>query len=145
MTVESTSRDIDHLRLLSIFQYILATLLGLGGCFPVVYLLIGVMMMTGALPGISQQQDATMAVFGGIFMGFGALAISLAWALAFCVFLTGHYLARHSHYTFCVVIAAIECLFMPLGTILGVFTLIVLDRDSVKTLFLREQGGLGES
>jgi hypothetical protein len=31
--------------------------------------------------------------------------------------------------------AAIACLFMPLGTILGVFTIIVLIRPNVKALF----------
>ena len=32
-------------------------------------------------------------------------------------------------------VAAISCTFTPLGTVLGVFTLIVLFRPSVKTLF----------
>jgi hypothetical protein len=31
--------------------------------------------------------------------------------------------------------ACIECLFLPFGTILGVFTIIVLSRESVKALF----------
>ncbi len=140
MTVEPTNRDVDHLRLLSVFQYILAALLGLGGCFPVVYLFLGVMMLTGRLPGLNQQQDVSMAMFGTMFMGFAALAMAIIWTQAFCMFLTGHYLSRRSHYMFCLVITSIECLFVPLGTILGVFTILVLDRDSVKTLFLREQG-----
>jgi hypothetical protein len=33
------------------------------------------------------------------------------------------------------VIAALLCMFMPFGTVLGVFTIIVLVRDSVKALF----------
>jgi hypothetical protein len=31
--------------------------------------------------------------------------------------------------------AGIECVFMPFGTVLGVFTLVVLTRPSVKPLF----------
>ena len=31
--------------------------------------------------------------------------------------------------------AGVECLFMPVGTVLGVFTIIVLVRDSVKAIF----------
>ena len=31
--------------------------------------------------------------------------------------------------------AGIECIFMPVGTVLGVFTIIVLVRNSVKALF----------
>jgi hypothetical protein len=33
------------------------------------------------------------------------------------------------------VVACLECLFIPFGTILGVLTLIVLSRESVKTQF----------
>jgi hypothetical protein len=36
---------------------------------------------------------------------------------------------------FCLVMASITCMFMPFGTVLGVFTLIVLMRPSVKPLF----------
>jgi hypothetical protein len=38
-------------------------------------------------------------------------------------------------YTFCLVMAGVACMFMPFGTVLGVFTIIVLLRDSVKELF----------
>jgi hypothetical protein len=31
--------------------------------------------------------------------------------------------------------AGVECLFMPFGTVLGVFTIIVLMRESVKQVF----------
>jgi hypothetical protein len=33
------------------------------------------------------------------------------------------------------VMACIECLFVPFGTILGVFTIVVLSRESVSVLF----------
>jgi len=36
---------------------------------------------------------------------------------------------------FCLIVAGIICIFMPLGTILGVFTIIVLVRPSVKAMF----------
>lgn len=35
--------------------------------------------------------------------------------------------------------AAILCMFIPFGTILGVFTLIVLSRESVRQLYLRAE------
>ncbi len=37
--------------------------------------------------------------------------------------------------TFCMVVAAFECLGVPYGTLLGIFTFIVLGRDSVTRLF----------
>jgi hypothetical protein len=36
---------------------------------------------------------------------------------------------------FCLVMGGVECLFMPFGTVLGVFTIIVLMREPVKQLF----------
>lgn len=36
---------------------------------------------------------------------------------------------------YCLVMAGIECMFMPFGTVLGVFTIIVLMRESVQKLF----------
>jgi hypothetical protein len=42
---------------------------------------------------------------------------------------------KHTRYWFALTMACIECLFIPFGTILGVFTIIVLSRESVKELF----------
>ena len=36
---------------------------------------------------------------------------------------------------YCLVVAAVECIFMPFGTVLGVFTIIVLMRPGVKERF----------
>jgi hypothetical protein len=44
-------------------------------------------------------------------------------------------MAHRKHYTFCLVMAGVECLFMPFGTVLGVFTILVLNRQTVKELF----------
>jgi hypothetical protein len=35
----------------------------------------------------------------------------------------------------CFAMAGVECIFMPFGTVLGVFTILVLNRQSVKELF----------
>lgn len=49
--------------------------------------------------------------------------------------LSGIYLRKRKHRTFSLVVAGMNCLGFPLGTILGVFTIIVLDRQSVKELY----------
>jgi len=61
--------------------------------------------------------------------------MSFGWIFAVIIFLTGRFLAKRKRYMFCLVIACVECLFMPFGTVLGVFTIIVLMRPSVKELF----------
>lgn len=60
----------------------------------------------------------------------------VGWAFAVCVILAGRFIVRRKHYIFCLVIASLNCLFMPFGTILGVFTIVVLIRPSVKALFM---------
>ena len=46
--------------------------------------------------------------------------------------LSGLFLRTRRHRTFSMVIAVINCLHFPIGTMLGVFTLIVLSRESVQ-------------
>jgi hypothetical protein len=57
-------------------------------------------------------------------------------------FLAGFYLRARKHRTFCFVVAAFNCLHIPLGTILGIFTIIVLVRDSVRVAFQSGTHGL---
>jgi hypothetical protein len=59
-------------------------------------------------------------------------------ALAGCALFTGYNLSRKKRYMFCFVDACICCIQVPLGTILGVFTIVVLARPGVKELFDRD-------
>jgi hypothetical protein len=49
--------------------------------------------------------------------------------------LSGVYLRARKHRIFSLVVAGLNCLQVPLGTLLGVFTFVVLDRQSVKELY----------
>ena len=51
------------------------------------------------------------------------------------VVLAGRRLAALRSHTFCLVVAGIECFFMPFGTILGVFTILTLLKPEAKRLF----------
>jgi hypothetical protein len=131
------NQDIEHLRLLSIFHYILAGIGALFACFPVIHLVIG-LLLAFAPATFEHGHNGNPEVpqfFGLIFAGFAAAMILIGWAVAFCVFLAGRFLVGQRHYTFCLVVACILCIMVPLGTALGVFTIVVLMRPSVKTLF----------
>ena len=78
---------------------------------------------------------AIPAFFGWLFIVLAGTMMILGFALAICIFLAGRSLACRRHYMFCLVAAGVECTFMPFGTILGVFTIIVLQKPSVKELF----------
>jgi len=72
---------------------------------------------------------------GGIFLLVGCFIVLLAGTMSVLTILAGRNLARRKGYTFCFVMACISCLSVPLGTALGVFTIVVLMRPSVKQMF----------
>lgn len=77
--------------------------------------------------------------FLGLLFTFLGLGIMFAgWTLAALLAWAGRCLDRRMHYTFCFVMACVACLFQPFGIVPGVFTIIVLVRPSVKTLFERK-------
>lgn len=138
--------DEQHLRLLSIFHYVLGGMTALFSCFPVFHLAFGIMFLAAPHvldgPRPEQQMPAEVATFMGVMLTVIPLLIILTgWSLACCVVLAGGFLARRTHYTYCLVVAGISCIFVPMGTVLGVFTIIVLSRPSVKRLFGRDEGG----
>ena len=125
-------RDAEHLRLLSIFYYVLAAFNALASCFCLIFLLVGVVLIVVG----AQSSDAAVAVvFGGFFVGMAAFALAIGVGVAALLYYTGRFLGERSHYTYCFVIAVLCCLSVPLGTVLGVFTLVVLSRPTVKALF----------
>ena len=124
-------RDAEHLRLLSIFHYVAGGLLAFFGCFPIIHIVVGILMVRGTL----QTNPPTPA--GYVFILIGSCMVLTAWGLAICLFVSGRFLKERRHYMFSMVIAAISCLQIPFGTILGVFTIIVLSRPSVKMIYGR--------
>jgi hypothetical protein len=138
-TEASSSRaliDAEHLKLLSIFHYVVAGLSALFGCIPIFHLAFGIMFLTlGDKMGAGK--DAPPAFLGWFIIGMASVFILIGWTLAVLLFCAARFIAARRHYNFCFVLACVECLFAPFGTILGVFTLLVLCRPSVKPLFPR--------
>jgi hypothetical protein len=128
------TRDEQDLRMLSIFHYVVGGLSGLFALFPVIYLVIGLGLIFTA--DKFNRNGHPPAFVGWLFVVFAVMAIILGLVIAAFILTTGRFLAWRKHYTFCLVIGCIECLLFPFGTILGVFTIMVLVRDSVKQLFV---------
>ncbi|QDU31426.1 hypothetical protein ETAA8_65840 [Anatilimnocola aggregata] len=130
-------QDREHLKLLSILFYVMAGLSALSGCFPFLYLGFGLVMLGGAATGMKpEHEDRTgMLVAGGVMVGFAIFFVLFLLVQAYLLYRTGKNLTERRHHTFCMVIAAICCLNAPLGTALGIFTIIVLQRPTVKLSF----------
>lgn len=131
--------DLQHLQLLGIFHYILGIIVALFSCFPFIHLTMGIVFVILAHQPPSGAEEPPPAIIGWLFIIIASVIILIGWTIAFLIIMAGRNYNRKKHYTYCLVIACVECLFMPLGTALGIFSIVVLIRDTVKQIF--EQGG----
>jgi hypothetical protein len=127
--------DENNLRLISIFHYVVGGLMALFACLGLVYVAIGLAMASHELgpPG----GPPTPAFFPAMFIAMGSAFVLLGWTMGALVIYAGRCIAQRKHHVFCVVVAALACLWMPFGTVLGIFTLILLTKAPVKALFTR--------
>lgn len=123
-----TKSDTDQLDLLGILAFVYAGLQTFMGLFWVAYAGFFGYMFNSMSSGRGAPPPQVGIV---LIVLFGGLAL-LMWTLAGCLIASGVFLRRRQRHTFSFVVACVICLFMPLGTALGVFTLIVLSRASVK-------------
>src|SRR4029453_12253625 len=140
VSVEDMDRDTEQLNLLAIFHYVVAGLGALCSFFPLLYKTIGVIFIFAARHGTAKpDEDLPPEFLGWIFAVLGSLLFLMGIAMAICILISGRSLALRKRYSFAFVMACIECLFIPFGTILGVFTIVVLSRESVRGLFSATQ------
>jgi len=132
--------DEDHLNLLSVFHFVGAAFAFLGILF-----LFGhyYLMSHFVLRHINSTQNPNgVVLFTNIFTIFKWVYLALGIWFAFSGILnlmSGLWLRVRKNRTFSIVIAVIDFLHVPLGTILGAFTLSVLARSSVKELYETNQ------
>ena len=132
------TQDEEHLRLLAVFHYVVGGLAGLFALFPVLHLILGLVLAL-APEKLASQGEPPPAFIGWFFVIFASVIIVCGWVFAAFVLATGRFLAKRKHRMFCLVMAGVECIFMPFGTVLGVFTIIVLLREPVRALFFADQ------
>jgi hypothetical protein len=128
------NKDIDHLKLLGILHTIwgvLAILFGL--LFGIMY--IGIGAAAAASPNTTSEETGMPAgTFAGIFIVLGIVFLVLAVIYGILMIMAGSKLRQQRGYGFCFFVSILDLLGFP-SIILGIFTLIVLNRPTVKELF----------
>lgn len=142
--MNQTEKNLD---LLAIFHYIVATLMGLFSFFPLIYVVLGGVFLANPdnmFPHGANEPSPEM--IGTIFLIVGLVMTGLGFLMAVLVAYSGYNLSKHKRHTFCIVIAALTCLFcVPFGTILGIFTIITLTKPEAKALFAQNSPALPTS
>ena len=127
--------------LLSVLQYAFGMLAGVAVCLYATGAALGVGMQVQlddsiAYPPLRRVSDAFPLGIQAMADHPGFVAATLVGlALAGAALAAGRFIARRVRRTFCLAIAAVECLVFPIGTVLGVATLIVLARPTVRSMF----------
>ena len=127
-------KERNYLNLLSIFWFILLGLQCVGlVIIPMEAAFFSSMFSSGAM---GSGPNAPPPQLGYIFAAVLAFAFVLALTEAIFTALTAFSLRKRKRYMLCLVWSFVICvLHMPLGTILGIFTILVLQRPLVKDLF----------
>jgi hypothetical protein len=123
--------DEEHLRLLSLLHYVSGGITASFGLLFVVWM--GMMgAVFAAIPGeaATAHRGPPMAIF----LIFGLFAL-LAVAYGVLEIISGRLLSQRRRWLFTFLVSLPRLIFIPYGTMLTIFTLLVLDRRSVKALY----------
>jgi len=130
------SKDAEHLKYLQTGHYVVAVMTALFSSMFIMHVVMGIVMIVspeslfkdGSGNGPPPFIGWFAVLMGGGFVLFG-------WTLAALLVAAGRSIARRRRHLFCLIVAGMACLMMPFGTVLGVFTLITLNRPSIKAMF----------
>jgi hypothetical protein len=130
--------DADHLNLLSIFHFVGAGLACLGMLFLMAHFAFMHFMFMNPTFWQNQKQPPPPPQFFQMFNVFIWFYLFAGlWLLASVILniISGICLRMRKCRTFSIVVSGLNCVHIPLGTILGIFTIVVLARDSVRELY----------
>jgi hypothetical protein len=126
--------DKEHLKLLSIFHFVVA---GLALC-AMFFLFVHYLMMSQMFsnPNLwKSTPNPPPKDFFKFFIWFYIFFGVIFFTAGFFNLLAGLFLLKRRHRIFSLVVAGLNCLQIPFGTILGIFTIMVLSRDSVRKIY----------
>jgi hypothetical protein len=127
--------DADHLRILMICHYVKAGLAVAGLGFIGLHYAMMRMMFANPKMWEGEHNSAFPMEFFEIFKWFYLVGVVYVVSLGICNLVSAGFIKARRHRMFSLVISGFNCLNMPLGTVLGVFTIIVLSRQTVQETY----------
>ena len=124
------NKDLKQIKLLEIFHYIWCGLASLVGIMGVGYTVVGVSLMQ------KSEGAGTLPVDPGwAFVGVGIVTLVIGEFCSISSLIAARFYRKHRGYGWCFFTAIVSLLAGPIGLALGIFSLLVLNRNSVKELF----------
>jgi hypothetical protein len=127
-----TAEDVSHLKILAICHYVYGGLLIFTGLIFTLYIGFGALIMTKPEIFDNNRNGPPPDFLGPLIAGLGVVLVLLFAAVGVTMIFAGRSLSRHRNWMFCMVMACLVLLNIPMGTVLGIFTIIVLNRPQVK-------------
>lgn len=125
----------EQLNLLATFHYIVGGIGVFMACLPLIHLTIGIAMLNGTLPMNNNKSEIAPNFVGVIFIVMGGVFFVIGQCVALLTIYSGKQIKKRKKHTLSFVLGCVLCMFMPFGTILGVFTIILLSKQEVKEMY----------
>lgn len=103
------------------------------GCFGLIHFSLGLAILfdPSFFGGSGQNGASPPAFIGLIFAIIGGAFVLFGWALGVLTALSGRYIQQRKNRTFSIVVGCVNCIMIPMGTVLGVFDLVLLTNAEV--------------
>lgn len=121
----------NNIELLSTLHYVWGGITLFASLFVLIYVLVGAGLLFSGMGSGELAEQFT----GGVFMLFGLFGFLLVVAIGIMSILCGKYLKERRNRMFCLVISALSCANAPLGLLLGIFTIMEIEKPEIKKEF----------
>jgi hypothetical protein len=129
-------KDSEHIKLLFTFHFVFAGLALLGIAFTFLhYFMMHTIISNPDLWNGQKEAVPPPKVFLDAFVWFYVFMAAIMVIACTANVLSGLFLWKRKYRIFSIVVGGLNCLQIPFGTALGVFTIVVLSRDSVRELY----------
>lgn len=127
--MENQKNNLDTFKTLHMVHGILALATSI---LPLIYVGLGTWFTLGEFPGAN---EAPPAEFGVLMIIFGLVFFLLILTFGILQLYAAKFIGQRKNYNFVFVMAVVTCLTGMLGLILGIFSIIELNKPHVKELF----------
>ena len=128
--------DEDNLTLLSILFYVYSVITGLSAIMCAGFAILPAVLFESLASSMPRHPgDPPPWFFGTIFLIIFGAASMLLVVKTVIMIVAGRSMGKRSSYVLCMIAACFALLNIPLGTALGIFTIIMLQKPQVKARF----------